>query len=125
MRARTRQLRDDPSIVTVADPDEPRVETTQPSAGSTPPPPTAPPLIETTTTSTATSTTSSTSVPDTVDPAGALPTQADVDAALLRLDDLDGVWTEEVADVDFICGENPEAANVADPGVGAVPTAVR
>jgi hypothetical protein len=112
-------LRDDPLIVTVAEPDEPGVDTTVPSGATTPPPPTAPPptappLIETTTTSTAS--TSSTSVPDTVDSPGALPTQADVDAALLRLDDLAGVWTEEVPDVDFICGDNPEAANVAIEG---------
>ena len=48
--------------------------------------------------------------------ADAGPTQADIDAALLRLDDLEGVWTEEVVDVDSVCGDNPELDNVTVEG---------
>ena len=50
-------------------------------------------------------------------PAGVLDAfVADIDAALLRLDDLDGVWTEEVVDVDSVCGDNPELSNVTVEG---------
>jgi hypothetical protein len=87
------------------EPDEPRLEST------VPPEPTAPPLVETTTTAKSTTNTTAPTTappPTTVDPATAGPTQADVDAALLRLDDLDGVWTEEIPDTDTICGDNPE-----------------
>lgn len=107
------------SVATAAEPGEPRVETTSPSNPTTPPPPTAPPLMETTTTTvdpppTAASTSA---VPTTVVDTTTLgPTQADVDEALLRLDDLDGVWTEEVVDVESVCGDNPELDNVTVQG---------
>lgn len=102
------------SVATAAEPDEPRVETTVPSDPTAPPPPTAPPLFETTTTADGPPPTAgSTTIPD-VSTSG--PTQADIDAALLRLGDLDGEWTEEVVDVDFVCGENPELDNAAVEG---------
>lgn len=98
---------DGPSVATAPEPDEPRLETTVPPA------PTAPPLVETTTKptpSTDATTSTTTEAPPTtvVDATTAAPTQADIDAALLRLDDIDGVWTEEVVDTDTICADNPE-----------------
>ncbi len=109
---------DGSAVVTAAEPDEPRLETTVPTDPTTPPPPTAPPLVEPTTTSKPTTDQPPpTAAPTTVvDTTGDGPTQADVDAALLRLPDIDGVWTEEVVEPDSTCGVNAELENVVVEG---------
>lgn len=103
---------DEPTASGVAEPDEPQVDTTTPLQTS---PPlvntsttivtkTTPPALSTTTT-TSTSTTTTTLAPSSVGG----PTVADLEAALLNIDELGaGNWTEESIDLVDICGTNPE-----------------
>ncbi len=112
-----------PRIAEVRDPDDPTVESTVPTdsvvepvvTNETPPEPTAPiqtspPLIEPTT------------IPPELEPvttpavetdptATGGPTQAELDAALLTIDDIGpGDWTEETPDFEEICDTVPDAA---------------
>lgn len=97
---------DGPSVASAPEPEAPRVETTTTDPAATPPAVTAPPLIETTTTdvSATTTTTTAAGAPDG-------PSQAQIDRALLRAEDLQETWTEEIVDTNAICGENPELDN--------------
>ena len=113
------------SVRTVVGPDDAVIVTTLPLSGTTAPAPTAPPLRETTTTSgtgissdttsSDTSVVSDTGAPDTTTTTAAVvaggPNQAQLDAALLRVTDLDGDWTTETPDFDEVCPSNPEVEN--------------
>lgn len=110
---------DGPSVASAPEPEAPRVETTTTDPAATQPAMTAPPLVETTTTdlgATTTSTTTTTSSTTTFPGAPDGPSQEQIDRALLRADDLQETWTEELVDTNAICGENPELDNAVAEG---------
>ncbi len=110
-------------IAEVGDPDEPTVQSTVPSDSTVqpvvtnelPPEPTipiqtSPPLIEPTTIP-ADVEPVTTPAPETNPPVAGGPTQAELDAALLTIDDIGpGDWTEESPDFTEFCDTVPDAA---------------
>lgn len=110
------------SVPGVDEPDEPLVDPTIPFQTSPPlvnttttiAPETTQPAPSTTTTTTSTTTTTTLAPPTTAAPPSAGgPTVADVDAALLSIDELGpGDWTEESIDLVEVCGSNPEVAAI-------------